>query len=163
DVDLTNRLIRIGETQAKNNYRRRTIPLTEQAADAMRLILNRWQKLGGCRDEEYILPHRDMNGSERKADFTRPIGSIKKAFQLFTAKAEIKGRFRIYDCRVTAITRYLGSSGASLHIAKLLFGHFGIEMQRRYFKPDLDLLRDAVEVIAGNSLPPKKEPAKECA
>jgi integrase len=65
---------------------------------------------------------------------------------------------RPYDCRVTAVTRSLTSGKVSITAAQRLFGHVSQKMQKRYYKPDMDVLREAVEVLES----PAKKPLPAC-
>jgi integrase len=155
DVLLEDRMFNIVEG-AKNHERERTIPLIDGAYESMQWLVGRWVSLGGAGPTEYILPCQPRRKFGH-TDFRQPMRSIKRSW--WTFKDEIKAddpelykkieTFRIYDCRVTAITRTLASQKVSLHTAKKLFGHVSEQMQRRYFKPDHDLLRDALESAIG--------------
>lgn len=159
DIDLEENMISISEDGAKNQARIREVPLTADALQSVEYLLARWQRLGGKDDSEFILPHRDELGQGR-ANFTRPMVSVNNAWIAIRNAAAVAAleqndpklaakvkRFRIYDCRVTAITRALSSGAVSLLTAERLFGHVSIQMQRRYFKPELDVLRSAVDVL----------------
>jgi integrase len=149
DIDLKERLIMIWDG-AKNESRERTIPLTDQALESVNWILERFRYLGGEHGDEFILPHCS-NRKNGPRDFSRPMGSIKKAFAGIRQDAvkEIgphMARFRIYDCRTTAVTRSLSSGKVSIHTAEKLFGH-SQAMTRRYYKPTMSVLREAVDVL----------------
>jgi len=151
DVDLTGRCFDIVEG-AKNTERERTVPLGDQALESMKWIIERFRSLGGDHfPRGYILPHCSSRKNGPR-DFTRPMGSIKKAWSGIRAEA-IKQigphmeHFRIYDCRVTAVTKALASGKVSIHTAEKLFGHVSQAMQRRYYKPGKDIMRAAVDVL----------------
>jgi integrase len=153
DVDTDKRLIHIRDG-AKNEQRVRTIPLTDDAMESILFIIYRWQRIGGHDYRSYILPSRAADGPTGETDFYKPMGSIKKAWGEIKNEAKIQGSYRIYDCRVTAVTKALSSGKVSVHTAKKLFGHVSEAMQRRYFKPDMDLLREAVTIMASEGLSP---------
>src|SRR5580765_657001 len=150
DVDLKERVFEIVEG-AKNKDRERLVPLGEQAYDSMLWIIQRWDALGGNHGDEYILPHCSSRKNGPR-DFSRPMGSIKKAWEGIRKEAIEKigphmAKFRIYDCRVTAVTKALASGEVSIHTAEKLFGHVSQSMQRRYYKPAMSVLRAAVDVL----------------
>jgi integrase len=151
DVDLTEQTITIGWEGAKNRARIRTIPLNRDAADAIEALLRRWQKLGGSSPDDFLLPFR-VDIGDRTPNFTRPMTSIHQGWMAIRAAAipilgEKIRKFRIYDCRVTAITWVLSNGNVSLLTAERLFGHVSIQMQRRYFKPEMDTIREAVALL----------------
>lgn len=147
DVDLQNGTITLLEG-TKNEDRERTVPLTPSAWASARWLVDRWKDLGGNSPDDYILPSRPKT---RKGPwrFDKPLVTIRRATEaIFKAAGvpfgtKIKG-FRIYDCRVTAITKTLSSGDVSVHTAKKLFGHVSEAMQKRYYKPQMETLRDAV-------------------
>lgn len=149
DIDLNNLTLTIGEDGAKNHARMRTIPLTSEAQDSISYLLARWEKLGGQSLDDFILPHRSEIG---QAVFSTPMGGIYRSWMTIRKAAipvlgdKIK-TFRVYDCRVTAITWVLSNGKVSLLTAERLFGHVSIQMQRRYFKPDIETMRNAVSFL----------------
>jgi integrase len=153
DFDLEQRTIWV-LVGAKNPDRRRRIPLNDEAFRSMVWILERWEEAGGTNSDEFMLFHRaHVLGS--KPDFSQHMDSIKTAYSALKKKTGIKGR-RIYDCRATFITEILSSGKVSLNTAEKLVGHVGRPMQKRYYKPEMDLLRSATD-----SLNAKLEPKKE--
>lgn len=150
DIDVKERCFEIIEG-AKNKERERSIPLGEQAFESMQWILWRFHELGGKEPDDYILPHCSSRKNGPR-DFSRPILSIKKAWEGIRNEAiEQIGphmeHFRIYDCRVTAVTKALKSGKVSIHTAEKLFGHVSQAMQRRYYKPTRKVLQDAVDIL----------------
>lgn len=150
DVDMKEKVFEVVEG-AKNKDRERLVPLGELAYDSMLWIIQRWDALGGSKPDEYILPHCSSRKNGPR-DFTRPMGSIKKAWSGIRKEAIQRigphmAKFRIYDCRVTAVTKALASGEVSIHTAEKLFGHVSQSMQRRYYKPAMSVLRDAVNVL----------------
>ena len=159
DVDLDKKVIAIIE--AKNEYRERTVPLSPRAMESIRWLLERWRRLGGHKPEEYVLPHNGRYGQKGTHDVSRPMYGIGRAWdgirKAWADKAQTpedhhrRLTFRIYDMRVTAITKTLSTGKVSVHTAKRLFGHVSEQMQRRYFKPDLDTMREAVNLLDGEA------------
>lgn len=154
DVDMREKVFEVVEG-AKNKDRERLVPLGDQAFESMEWIIRRWDALGGSSGDEYILFHCSTRRNGPK-DFSRPMGSIKKAWSGIRKEAIERigphmAKFRIYDCRVTAVTKALASGQVSIHTAEKLFGHVSQSMQRRYYKPAMSVLRDAVNVLEKKS------------
>lgn len=154
EFDVEGRTVEITDGAKNDEERRRIVPLSESAFRSMMWILGRWEELGGTEDDQFLLPHRNRN-------FYRPMVSIQNGWNSIMGECIKRGllpasfRRRIYDCRVTAVTRALSSGRVSIHTAQKLFGHVSRKMQKRYYKPDMDILRDAVEVLEA---PPKRAP-----
>jgi integrase len=110
DVDLKKRslLVRDG---AKNFYRDRTIPMNATALESMMGILERWEGLGGRDESEFILPHRPRT-LKGPWIFTEPMSAITTAFNGIRKEAGLP-KFRVYDCRVQAITKLLSNPAVS--------------------------------------------------
>jgi integrase len=120
DVDMQRQCITVREG-AKNEHRERTIPLNASAHEAIAWILQRWRELGGSSEEHYILPHRPRCPKgpwlmdEPMTAITSAFGAIRKAAGL--------PKFRIYDCRVQAITKLLSNPAVSPQVSKEIAGH----------------------------------------
>lgn len=143
---------------AKNEERYRVVPLNRAALDSMRWLVQRWERIGGTAPDQFILAKRAPKLGD-PPDFYSPMSSIKTAFYQIREAAGLPAQpwkgMRIYDCRVTAITESLSSGTVSLHTAQKLYGHVSEQMQRRYYKPQLELLREAVTRLE------KKPPTKQ--
>lgn len=156
DFDVSQRVITVFDG-AKNNARMRTVPLNESAFKSMLWILDRWKELGGTHPGQYLLPFRGP-------DFTKPMTRYNVAWKSIIDECIKRELYpvgfhrRPYDCRVTAVTRSLTSGKVSIHAAQRLFGHVSQKMQKRYYKPDMDTLRDAVAVL---DEAPRKPPQPE--
>lgn len=153
DVDLEREVIHWPATKTK--AREQSIPIPKNALEPLCWLVARWEDLGGSKPDDFLLP-----GLERKTnrlDFRKPIGSIKRGWAtiLEIANKELKRlelplideNFRLYDLRPHTISKALGSGKVSIHTAMKLFGHVSDAMQKRYYKPQLETLRDAIESI----------------
>lgn len=155
DVDMEGRTVRVREG-AKNIYRERTIPLNREAFESMQWILARWEKLGGSKADQYILPHHASHSTSRRMarghkrtlppDFAKPMLHIYKAARDIVNEAGLKG-FRLYDCRVQAITKLLSNPKVSPQVSKEIAGHISQAMQDRYSIQQLSTKRSALEAI----------------
>jgi site-specific recombinase XerD len=136
DVDMARPCVTVREG-AKNEYRQRTIPLNAAARESMEYILKRWAEIGGSSAEHYILPHRPRGNQalhwRKKIPWIldEPTTSMNSAF-CGIRKAACLPRFRIYDCRVQAITNLLSSPKVSPQASREIAGHISQAMQNRY-------------------------------
>lgn len=109
DVNMKRKCIVVRDG-AKNPVR--TFPLNSAARASMSWILERCKKLGGCDPEHYILPHRGRRerASHRQKTIPwildEPMLTISTAFRSIRKAADLRD-FRVYDCRVQAITKLL--------------------------------------------------------
>ncbi len=135
DVDMERGCVTVREG-AKNAYRARTIPLNSAALESMIWILERWKTLGGCDPEHYILPHRPR---AKRVHWRKPIPwildepmhGIRTAFYSIRRAANLP-HFRVYDCRVQAITKLLSDPMVSPQVSREIAGHISQAMQNRY-------------------------------
>lgn len=144
DVDMRRKCITVREG-AKNDYRDRTIPMNAAAYDSMCWVLDRWQDLGGGREDEFILPHRPRQ-PQGPWIFTEPMGSIATAFSGIRKEAGLP-KFRIYDCRVQAITKLLSNPAVHPQVSKEIAGHISQAMQDRYSIQQYDTKLAALEAL----------------
>lgn len=168
DVDMEKSCVTVQEG-AKNIYRARTIPLIGSAFESMAWILIRWEKLGGSSEEQYILPHHARRSPEERAgrghrrksppDFNEPMGHIYRAARSILKEAGLD-HFRIYDCRVQAITKLLSDPAVSPQVSKEIAGHITQAMQDRYSIQKLDTKRAALEAIESQVQAPPPEPPR---
>lgn len=144
DVDMRRKCITVREG-AKNDYRDRTIPMNAAAHDSMCWILDRWEDLGGTREDEFILPHRPRT-REGPWIFDEPMVSITTAFNRIRALAGLP-KFRVYDCRVQAITKLLSNPAVHPQVSKEIAGHISQAMQDRYSIQQYDTKLAALEAL----------------
>jgi hypothetical protein len=151
DVDTKRRCITVRDG-AKNFYRDRTIPMNAAAYDSMSWILERWQKLGGREESEFILPHRPRI-PQGPWIFTEPMKSVNTAFNNIRKEAGLPA-FRVYDCRVQAITKLLSNPDVSPQVSKEIAGHISQAMQDRYSIQQFDTKMAALEALESPSFAP---------
>jgi integrase len=137
--------IRISEG-VKNEYRRRTIPLNETAAWAVRTLARRARELGAIDASHYLLPHRAPNGRQG-FDVTRPITSWRGAWKKLREAAGLP-TLRMYDLRHHAITRLLEDEDVSERTVIELAGHVNRAMLERYSHIRMRTKREAVDGLA---------------
>jgi integrase len=155
DVDLKRKSILVRDG-AKNDYRDRTIPLNAAALDSMMWLLERWEKLGGSKDDEFILPHRPRS---KKGPWilTEPMSAITSAFNGIRKAAGLP-KFRVYDCRVQAITKLLSNPDVSPQVSKEIAGHISQTMQNHYSIQQFDTKMAALEALEHPAVRPDTEP-----
>jgi integrase len=162
DVDMQKRSITVREG-AKNETRERTIPLNASAYESMAWILERWKKLGGNSAEHYILPHRPRGERAKHwrrtipARLDEPMTSIYRAFTSITKAADLP-KFRVYDCRVQAITKLLSHPEVSTQVSKEIAGHISQAMQSRYSIQRFETKKAALDALENPSVPPPIDP-----
>jgi integrase len=145
DLDIETPAIRISDG-VKNEYRRRTIPLNELAAWAVRTLAHRARELGAVAPEHYLLPHRAKNG-RKGFDVTRPISSWRGAWKKLRVAAGLP-ELRMYDLRHHAITRLLEDEDVSERTVIELAGHVSRAMLERYSHIRMRTKREAVDSLA---------------
>lgn len=144
DVDMRRRCIVVRDG-AKNDYRDRTIPMNAAAYDSMCWILERWEGLGGSRDDQFILPHRPRI-PQGPWLLDEPMLAITTAFNRIRVEAGLP-KFRVYDCRVQAITKLLSNPAVHPQVSKEIAGHISQAMQDRYSIQQYDTKLAALEAL----------------
>ena len=146
DVDLERRCIHLREG-VKNDYRDRTIPLNTAAHASMLWLLERWKRLGGRNDDDFVLPHRRRRrGLPWIFDEPTSQAGIRTIFEKIRIAADLK-HVRIYDMRVQAITKILSDPKVSTQVAKEIAGHICQAMQSKYSIQWLDTKRAALDAL----------------
>jgi integrase len=158
DVDMRRGCITVVEG-AKNDYRDRTIPMNAAAFDSMNWLLNRWAELGGTRDDQFILPHRPRT-LKGPWIFDEPMTAIQTAFRAIRKEAGLP-KFRIYDCRVQAITKLLSNPMVSPQVSKEIAGHISQAMQDRYSIQQFDTKKAALDALDVPRIRTVKEQVEE--
>jgi len=155
DVDMRRKCVLVREG-AKNNYRDRTIPLNAAGYDSMCWLIDRWEDLGGTREEEFLLPHRPRT---RKGPwlFDEPMLAITTAFNRIRKESGLP-HFRVYDCRVQAITKLLSNPAVSPQVSKEIAGHISQAMQDHYSIQQHDTKMAALEALERPKVRPESEP-----
>jgi len=149
DLNVSQPSIRISEG-VKNEYRRRTLPLNDPAAWAVRALAKRATELGAIQPEHYLLPHRAANG-RKGFDPTRPISSWKGAWNQLRKMAKLP-HLRSYDLRHHAITRLLEDENVSERTVIELAGHVSRAMLERYSHIRMRTKKEAVDGLARRAM-----------
>jgi integrase len=144
DVDMQRGCVVVRDG-AKNDYRDRTIPLNTAAHESMNWLIERWKELGGSQESEFILPHRPRTRGGLWL-FDEPMTAIRSAFEKIREKAGLE-HFRVYDCRVQAITKLLSNPAVSPQVSKEIAGHISQAMQDRYSIQQYDTKKAALDAM----------------
>lgn len=153
---------------AKNDYRLRSIPLNFLALRSMRWIVKRWEKMGGNRQDQYILPHHARRTSQEKSQpghaaagpiFDEPMGHIYRAARGILHDAGLD-HLDPYDMRSHAITKLLSDPNVSDQMYTEIVGHVGDAMKRRYSKQRMEKKKVAMDAmckkqVQSEGLPPQ--------
>jgi integrase len=160
DVDMQRGCVTVRDG-AKNDYRDRTIPMNAAAFDAMSWLLDRWAELGGTREDQFILPHRPR-ALKGPWIFDEPMTAITSAFNAIRKEAGLP-KFRIYDCRVQAITKLLSNPMVSPQVSKEIAGHISQAMQDRYSIQQFDTKKAALDALDVPRIRTAREQMEEAA
>ena len=150
DIDLDARRFHIREG-AKNNKRRRPIPLNDDAMWAMRELYHRALEKGSIYPHHYLLPHRaHVKGAGW--DPLRPMGSWRTAWEALRTAAGMP-KLRMYDLRHHAITRLLENPDISERTVIELAGHVSNRMLDTYSHQRVEAKIKAVEALSNGHTP----------
>jgi integrase len=150
-IDLANACIQFGKDKTPSGTGR-IIPLNRRALETLKL----WaQRFPNHEPEHYVFPAERYGASgdvfEATAyatDPTKPIASIKEAWEGAKERAGVKCRF--HDLKHTAVSRMLDAGVPIAKIAKIVGWSPAtmVRMSARYGHFDLEDLRLAVETIS---------------
>jgi integrase len=129
DINLEQSIIMIRSESAKNRSRIRTIPLQDDAFEAVKFLLARAESLGSILPQHYLFP---FGVGLRRYDPTRSmtVSGIKRQWTEVRKAAGLPW-LRPYDLRHTAITR-LAEAGTPLSVIMDLAGHVTEKMRQHY-------------------------------
>lgn len=162
-VDLDKRFLTVGQSKTEAGEGR-TIPLNNSLFSAL-VAHSRWytNRFRSIDPKWYVFPGRIGKpelGKERPLDPTRPVTSLKTAWQNVKSRAGVKGRF--HDTRHTLITE-LAESGAGDQTIMDIAGHVSRQMLARYSHIRMEAKRRALESVGTKGAlaePTRVAPAK---
>lgn len=147
ELDIDNARVRIVEG-AKNGERARTVNLLPSAVESAKWMVERWQRLGGTRGDQYLLPHR---ATLKNKTLNRPMVSINFAWNAIKKEwarrqpALARTEARQYDARVSAASLLLANPNLSLPtIEKALGWTPSSAMRKRYYRAEQNTIREAL-------------------
>jgi integrase len=136
-IDLMTREIRLQKSKTKGGVR--TIPLNNDAQDAVKELLVRAEKLGATQPDHYLIPAlvteviEGKSGSParmRRYDPTRPTKGWRTAWRKLTAKAGLHG-LRGHDLRHNWVTSH-AEIGTPQSVLEAQAGHLSKRMSDLY-------------------------------
>ena len=149
DIDLFEKVFWVDRSKGETG--RRTIPLNEDAMQALARLRERAEIFGAAEPDHYVFPWC-LHG---EIDPTRHQKSWRKAWRNLTVEAGLKG-FRFHDLRHTAITE-LAEAGTSDAALMAIAGHMSRQMLEHYSHTRMEAKRAAVEKLSsGGSSPQRK-------
>jgi len=146
-INFERRFLAVGRSKTEAGEGR-TIPLNSVLYEALNAY-SEWytERFGEIRPEWYVFPF----GKPRPNDPTRPVTTLKTAWQNLREKAKVSGRW--HDNRHTLVTE-LAESGASDQTIMDIAGHVSKQMLKHYSHIRMEAKRTALEGIV------QKQPAK---
>jgi integrase len=155
DLNMHEGLLLIRRSSAKNKYRIRTIPLSEQARWAASQILDRARALGSVDPHHHIFPFRVVRNTFDPLRGMSDSG-IKKPWEEVRAAAGLPW-LRVHDLRHTAITR-LAEAGTPIATIMSMAGHISRQMSEHYTSVSEQAKRRAIEAAFGRKAPTQIRP-----
>jgi integrase len=147
-VDLAKGYLTVGKSKTEAGEGR-TIPFNTALSETLREYAEWYEAVfGEMRPEWYLFP----SGKPRPSDPTRPVTTLKTAWNTVREKAKVKGRW--HDHRHTLITD-LAESGAGDQTIMDIAGHVSKNMLKHYSHIRMQAKRDALESLVTNSAKPK--------
>ena len=140
NVDLFKKVLMV--QRSKNDTGRRTIPLNEDAVEALVRLRRRAEALGCGEAEHYVFPACEHG----HIDPTRHQKSWRTAWRNLTKAAGLKG-FRFHDLRHTAITE-MAEAGAPDATLMAISGHMSRRMLEHYSHVRMKAKREVVEKLS---------------
>ena len=142
-VNFADRTLTVGRAKSKRGTGR-VIPMNGDLCELLSGQVS-WlkEKFGPVHPDWYLFPFYD--DARRPSDPTRPVTTIKSAWESVRDAAKVNCRF--HDLRHTAITK-LAEQGVPDSTMKALAGHVHEKMLERYSHIRMAAKREAVEALA---------------
>jgi integrase len=159
-IDFEKRILTVGKSKSEAGVGR-TIPLNASLLSAL-VDHAKWYTgiFGTAKPEWYLFPGRvgkPKKGQSRPLDPTKPITSLKKAWQNARKRAGVSGRW--HDARHTLITE-LAETGAGDQTIMDIAGHVSRQMLARYSHIRMEAKRRALDAV-GTEIQPAAANAEE--
>ena len=139
-INLKRRYLTVGKSKTEAGEGR-TIPLNSALSATMNEYAEWYQeRFSEIKPEWYVFPF----GKPRPSDPTRPVTTLKTAWNNVRKNAKVKGRW--HDHRHTMIT-HLAESGAGDQTIMDIAGHVSKNMLKHYSHIRMEAKRDALESI----------------
>ncbi len=139
-IDFESRYLTVGHSKTEAGEGR-TIPLNAALFDCL-VQYARWysERFGEIKQDWFVLPF----GKSKQLDPTRPITTLKTAWNTVRERAGVNGRW--HDARHTLITE-LAESGAGDQTIMDIAGHVSRQMLARYSHIRMKAKRRALEAV----------------
>jgi len=124
DVDLDAKALHI--RKSKNEGSKRLLPLNDEALSAVKMMLERADRLGHADAEHYLW----CASQHHKLDPTKPSSKWDTAWRALRDAAGLP-RLRFHDLRHTVVTRLL-EAGEPDHVVESITGHLSRRMLEHY-------------------------------
>jgi len=152
-IDFGNRMVTVGESKSDAGTGRQ-IPMTPELFTVLEAHRDWYiRRFGEAREGWYLLPagpRGRKNGKGRKEDPTKPIGTIRTAFDSMKKRAGVECRF--HDLRHTVCTK-MAEKGVPESTMLAIMGHMSRKMLERYSHIRIKAKREAVEALRWNEQP----------
>src|ERR1700722_6136260 len=130
DINLAHRIISVNRQVGKNSYRRREVPIEDEACIwAIERLIERAQKMGASGPQHYLFPGRLVRNVFDPSTHMSETG-LRKPFEAVRALAGVPW-FQLNGWRHTAITR-LADAAVPIAIIMERSGHFTLRMSKHY-------------------------------
>ena len=149
NVDLFKKVLMV--ERSKNDTGRRTIPLNDDAVEALVRLRKRAEALGCADPEHYVFPACEHG----RIDPTRHQKSWRSAWRNLRKAAGLDG-FRFHDLRHTAITE-LAEAGAPDATLMAIAGHMSQRMLEHYSHVRMKAKREAVAKLSSGLMSARSE------
>lgn len=155
DIDMPGRILTI--QRSKTLEGQRSIPLTDDAYNALLFLRMRAERFGQVNRSHYVFgsftPKFTFQGTKivgysiSAYDPTTPQKSWRSAWRTLTKEAGLSG-FRFHDLRHCAIT-HLAENGVPDSIIMAIAGHVSRRMLERYSHVRMEAKRKALQALSG--------------
>jgi integrase len=129
DINLDNGILLVRSRSAKNKYRVRTIPLTDEACWAARRLIEMAGERGSVSPQHFLFPFR-MARDQFNPDKPMTVSGLKRPWNEIRMKAGVPW-FPPYGLRHTGCTRF-AEDGMPIHVLLSMAGHMSRKMQQHY-------------------------------
>lgn len=152
-IDFGNRMVTVGKSKSDAGTGRQ-IPMTPELFTVLEAHRDWYvRRFGEAKDDWYLLPAGQRGrtkGKGRKEDPTKPIGTIRTAFDSMKKRAGVQCRF--HDLRHTVCTK-MAEKGVPESTMLAIMGHMSRKMLERYSHVRIKAKREAVKALSWNEQP----------
>lgn len=129
DINIDNGILLVRSRSAKNKYRVRTIPLTDEACWAAKRLIEKAGERRSISPQHFLFPFRNAR-DQFNPDKPMTVSGLKRPWNEIRVKAGVPW-FTPYGLRHTGCTRF-AEDGMSIHVLLSMAGHMSRKMQQHY-------------------------------